>query len=188
MKTIFIRVALPVLISAMLFSCEKKDNEPSDGSGNLKIGNQSYSLTSGTIWNYGEDDSFDENYEGYELSLSLYSNGLSENGWDNYVGSGLYLTCEIYSASRDAFVEEEYEFRSYILNSFPAGTFTYSGYGRFNDSDENDYSWNDITAGTITINKEGDTYTVSINCANASGEEVSGTYTGKLSYGYPPSE
>lgn len=185
MRNLFLRAALPVLISALFVSCEKKDDDSSNnGSGDLKIGNQSYELTSGSIWNYGEDNS----YEGFELSVSLYSSGLTETERDNFAGAGLYVIFNIYSSSKDAFIEGEYKFRSYISGSFDAGTFAYPGYGRYNSQDENDYSWYDITAGTITIDKNGDTYSVTIKCTNAAGEEVNGSYTGKLSYGDVPQD
>ena len=190
MKHLIKHAALVILTGALLFSCEKKDNEI-EITGNLNIGNQTYQLTSGSLWNYGQAESSYDGYEGFELGLTLASKGLSlitgDEGWQDVAGEGFYFDCIIYSASKDAFIEGEYEFRSNYSGSFPTGTFAFSGYGEYSDKDEK-YTWNDITAGTITIEKNGDIYTITIDCADGEGNEVSGEYTGKLTYHYPPAE
>ncbi|SMO60454.1 hypothetical protein SAMN06265379_103280 [Saccharicrinis carchari] len=177
-----------VMMSILLVSCSDDDNKVTSKN-YFKVGDKEYDLSAGIIDNYGTDDGYG-GYDGYNTDLALYSNGFSlqkdeYNEWD-LVGKGHFIFFELFSSTGEKFDDGDYNFSEAEPN--PIGTFNYADYSISLDS-EKEYSeaeegeiWIDIVGGKVNIAKNGDVYTITIDCINDKGEKVSGFYRGKLRY------
>lgn len=173
------------LVSSLLSSCDKDDNDNGDTSKNyLKVGDTEYVLFKGAMENYGTNDNEDEewNYDGYNIDLSLASEGISittnSYGEMNYSGSGQLLYFEMFSSKGNEFDSREYTFSS--ANNFPIGTFNDGEYSlAYTDDDD---EWIEITSGEITISKSGSEYSITIACTDENDKSVTGFFKGSLQY------
>ena len=169
----------------MLMSCDKDEDEIIPDSNFFKVGDKEYSLSDkGFITNFGAMEN-----GGYNTDLTLYSEGLTlvtndENDRSYFDGKGHLFQFEMCSSSGT-----DLDTREYVVpdsEDFPVGSFI----GYYSINYEYDYenftSSSDAEGMTITgkvnITKDGNDYTIIIDCKNEKGIDVTGFYSGPLDY------
>ena len=169
-----------ILLSLIIFAGCKKDSKESTFNNYIKYDGKTYDLDKGLIENWGQ---WDED-EAYNLDLYLISSGITliESGddWDIASGKGHGIYFEMYASSSTQLDNGTYDYDAW---GWEAGTFDYGwvsiNYDVALDDAEIDQ---DIEGGTVTINKSGDTYEITINCTDEDGKSVTGYYKGTLKY------
>ncbi len=174
-----------VLIISLAFAgCKKDKKAPSNF---FKIGNKNYSISSGTLENYGVDtDTADFwEYSGYNLDLAFFSKDLvletTQQGYLNVSGTGQIIYFEIFSANASSLEEGDFIYDA-SNGPFEVQTFDYSDYALEWDDQKQDNNWTKITGGKITSKKTGSSYEITINCTDENGNDVTGVYKGPLQY------
>lgn len=169
------------LASSMFISCDKDDDD--NEKNHFTSGGKEYALTQGAFENYGLTDTADYEHDGYNLDLFLFSDGFTistdSDGEMDVTGTGQYLYFELFTSKGSEFDSREYTFNDSV--PYPVGTFDY---GEFNlnyseDIDDNEI---EITSGKVTISKDGDMYSISIDCVDENKNAVTGFYKGSLKY------
>lgn len=167
-KALF-KIALILLGFGLVFSsCSKDDDE---GSGSFTYKDKKYTLSQGTIEAYGYWDA-----GVYNLDLYLYS---SDFDLEDRTGTGEYLYFNMFSNKNTDLTAGTYTYD--YLSEVP---FTFD-YGKaYLDFNMNSYSGTVVSMydGDVTISKSGSTYTINIDCEDASGEKIVGTYKGSIDY------
>mgnify|MGYP001290992573 CR=1 FL=1 len=158
-----------------LFACS---NESVDEGENNNNDDQN---TSGYTWGIIEDDGYVTNSGNYVLWLNLYSDGIE---WDcpdgEGSGSGKIMYFEMFTSNSGIFDEGTYNYSSSFgeMGTWDLGEYTNNA----SAANPDDTNWVELTSGTVTIAKDGSTYSISWDCATSSGFGVSGSYTGSLEY------
>ncbi len=166
-------------VGSLLISCDKDKDNDSSGS-YMKIGDTEYSLSQGTIENYGADTGY---YDGYNLDLYLFSDGFTvttdEEGDMAVSGSGNVIYFETFSSQSDAFDNGDYV---YDTINYTVKTFDYGDFCLDCSAESDNNNWIEMTGGTVNIQKSGDTYSITINCTSEDGTKIEGFYEGSLLY------
>ena len=183
MKKTIKLLALSLLTITLCVSCSKNDTlEPESY---FKVGNTKYELSAGSINNYGTS----KWYNGYKTHLLLTSKGLKDEGGGDVSGKGHLVEFNMFSTAGKALDNADYESSNPKPNAIgiaepnAIGTFDF-GYYLISYNTENDHVDADdaIVDGKITVSRNGNDYTIVINCTSEEGEKVTGFYKGKLQY------
>jgi hypothetical protein len=181
MKTINITIIATVLISLLIASCEKeKETEEIKKTNHLKIGETEYTLSSGALENYGQDEA--GIYDVYNTDLTLFSDGITITNEDGELvvsGSGQIIYFEMFSST-----ETSLDIGTYNLNiqPFSLKTFDYADYMIGWNQTVDDDDWTEIASGEVTVNKNSNEYEITINCTDENGQKLTGFFKGTLSY------
>jgi len=187
MKSLTGMFASVFFVSAMCLSCSKDDDKNSSAKNYFKVKDKSYSISAGSLENYGMDtDTTDDwEYEGYNVDLALFSTGLrletSEKGYLNVYGTGQVLYFEILTTAGHTLDEISYSFDA-SDGTFKPGTFDIASYSLAWDDEKDNNYWTEIVSGTLEVSKEGNTYELKVDCVDESGFEVTGYFKGPLQY------
>lgn len=171
-----------LVVSTVLISCKKDDDNEKETKNFLKIGETEYDLSAGILENYGTGDK--GWYNGYNTDLTLYSKGLSmELDGNDYgmVGKGHLIYFEMFSTAGNVLDNKEYTFTS--ADVCPIGTFDEADYVINFDYENFVFeSYADIENGKVTVSVKGSEYSITINCTDKKGKKVTGFYKGTLRY------
>lgn len=179
-----------LLVGSMLVSCEKKDDNDNGSESKTNyfmVGSDEYTLSAGVLENYGEATDTDWEYDGYNIDLTLVSNGISvsldSDGFIEAAGTGHLLYFEMFTTGAEQLDNGEFV---YDENSLAIKTFDYADYALNYNVDSEDESeeekWVEIVSGKVTVNKTGANYSIDIDCKDDSGKVIKGNYTGTLLY------
>lgn len=172
MKEKLFKAILILLTLGLIFQgCSEDDGGQYTNSNEFSYDGSSYSLSKGAIIKYVS------NKKGgpFQLDLCLASSNVN---FDSLTGTGNFIYFEMFSTLNTALTSGEY---------FPAETsetFTFDSaaiFINYNLTTEEGTSVG-ITNGSVTISNNGSSYTVTINCEDANGKKVSGSYTGALQF------
>ncbi|MCG8699993.1 MAG: hypothetical protein MI922_18200 [Bacteroidales bacterium] len=170
------------LASTMFISCDKDDDDENEKN-HFTSGGKEYTLTQGAFENYGLTDTADLKHDGYNLDLVLLSDGFTIStdsvGDMDITGTGQYIYFELFTSKGTEFDSREYTYSESI--PYPIGTFDYSEFN-LNYSEDIDDNEIEITSGKVTISKDGDMYSISIDCIDENNNAVTGFYKGTLKY------
>ncbi len=170
-----------ILLGLIIFAGCKKDKKESTLNNYLKYEGTMYPISKGYLENWGKwSDEGDNN-----LDLTLVSDGINvvEVGGeiDEWTGTGNGIRFWMYSTSSTRLDDGNYVYDELITEQ--AGTFEW---GEFvvNYSMENEEGDVDqyIEGGTVTVEKSGDIYEITINCTDEDGIAVTGYFKGTLKY------
>jgi hypothetical protein len=166
-----------MLFLGLLYSCEKnneKDNSDKSSQNQVTYDNREYLLHKGFIEHYREN----------LFALNILSSGLDIDSdgdfFNSIIGNGYAVYFEIYTDNFDSISNGTYNFD--IDESGEEFTF---GFGKVvlnwdvSEPYSDDY---DLANGSIQIEKEDDTYTISWQGKGENGIIISGYYKGALEY------
>jgi len=165
--------AILILLTFGLISqgCSEDDGGQYTNSNEFSYDGSSYSLSKGAIIKYVSNKKSGP----FQLDLCLASSNVN---FDSLTGTGNFIYFEMFSTLSTALTSGEY---------FPAETgetFTFDSaaiFINYNLTSEEGTSVG-LTNGSVTIFNNGSSYTVTINCQDANGKKVSGSYTGALQF------
>ncbi len=174
-KNLFKMALVAVLSAGMLLSgCSKDDDDDTKGSFSYK----------------GVEAKFSDGamaYFGYNMKKGEETFGLSVNLWSAGVdllketGTGSFISFDFISTSSTELPSGKY---TYNGSAKVTGAFTFNqgtAYVNYNVEKE-EGTEGEIYSGTVTIEKNGSTYKLIIDCEDAKGEKITGTYEGGLKY------
>jgi hypothetical protein len=165
-----------LVLSLILVSC-KKDKDKDTVSNYFKVNETTYKMSEGILENWGTSES----YEGYNLDLTLISDGISIDADDNWSGSGKAIYFEMYSTSSTYLPSGAYD---YDDETSPSPTFSFDWSFYVLDlvlPDEG--TMHEIISGTVTIVRDGSTYEITITgCEDGSGNTITAHFSGTLTY------
>jgi len=177
------------LISTLLISCDKDDDNQTEimddvnieTENYLKIGDDECVLSGGVLANGGIDDG-DNEYIGYETFICFYSEGLSlQIEEEKFLGKGNTISFNMFSTTGTNLDNGDYHFTS--TEPYPIGTIGYGDYTiNTNISVCTDDDHKDIASGTVSVSKNSDEYTITINGTSKNGKTITGFYKGTLLY------
>ncbi len=175
----FIKSFIVFLILGFAFSACQKDDDIEPGN-NFLFNGKSFELSQAFLVDHGQVGQG----LGYWMELFLLSPGIKvhEAGGsiDSTSGKGEFLYFEIFSTVGGALGEGEYVFDP--NETYKSKTFDYSiAIFNSNPSKRPEES-SQITAGKVTIVKQGTDYSLTFDCAVADGTRITGTYKGPLKY------
>ncbi|WP_341226473.1 hypothetical protein [uncultured Arcticibacterium sp.] len=163
--------------SVLLFSCSKSDSddvEPATKNA-FVISDQEFALDAGLIENYGETDE-----DVYDFDITLYSSSVTvveEDGeYYELAGEGNAVYLDFSSSSASDLTPGTYSYSE----GYEAGTFAVGvaiSNANFASGIGTDYF---VESGSVTVDKDGDTYTITFDVTLDSGEKMTGSYTGVL--------
>jgi len=157
-----------------LFACS---NESADDENNNDDQNTS-GFDQGILAYYGNDEISSGNYN---FDIFLFSDEIEMTcGDDEATGSGKVLYFEMFTSNSSGLDEGTYNYSNNfgVLGTWDIGE--YCTNCNPDNTDASNYYW--LTSGTVTIAKDGSTYSISWDCATSSGFEINGSYTGPLEY------
>jgi len=156
-----------MLLSVSFFSCEKDDdvsNDENETTNPVKFNDQSFSWNDyAELWYYTDDQYYDMNL--FTGSLRVDYGGLT--------GSGDWLVIEFYTTTPGTLIAGDYT----VSDSEDEGTCTvdlsldYDTYGEYPTTGSSAY----FISGIVTLKGSGDTYTVTFDVTDDSGNELKGT-------------
>ncbi len=164
------RILLFFVSVTLVLSCSKEE-EPTIRMDFTYDGN-TYALAKTFIEDWGVNG--DNQSRDYDLLVTSSSITYNSNS-SSYSGIGDVVYLDLNSASTTEFIPGNFVWSSTRgPNTIVDGAV---GIG-INTESFTGGTVEEFTAGTVTVTKEGDNYTVSFNCTTASGKEVSGSWTG----------
>ncbi len=168
-------LAMALVITA---SCKKDDDDDNGQKNHLKYDGTEYNLGQGFLENYGlVDESI------YNLDLILLSSSITiyetQGEIDSASGSGAIIYFEMYTSSATVLEAGTYQ---YDESSMDAMSFDYADFALDFDVETEEGEWIEITAGTVTVSKDGNTYTITFDCTAEGGKKVTGSFKGTLKY------
>ena len=174
MKSNFIRIVFISICFSLLFTgCKKDDN--SGPTNHLNYSGSKHELTKGYLQNYGEEFSGDV----YNFDLILCSSGITVTE-DAGSGVGNFLYFDMYSSSATELTAGSYTFST--SGSYTPSTFD-EGEAGINYDIANEIGTRlSFVGGTVVIEKTGNIYTITIDCALPTAAKVTGYYKGELIY------
>jgi hypothetical protein len=183
MKKLFATLFGVFFLSAIMIGCSKDGDDGGDivtpgGTGNENT-DVTFNLKSGMLENFGLYGTGGR----YELDLTLVTESLvlPDDETGNVTGQGRAIYFYMISSNKNYLDNGTYTLSTtadYPLNTFFLGEYTLD----LNANSSDVTNWIEITSGTVTVLRNGDTYNISINCKNAKGKTVTGTYIGTLKY------
>lgn len=166
-------------VGTILSACDKsEENDSTSISNHLKIGDNEYALSGGILEDYGADE-FGQ-YEGYNIDLSLLSDGFTMNGDGSISGSGTIIYFEMFSESETGLASGEYVYDG--TSPYPTESFDYGDYSEDFSVNESNATYVDIASGTVTVVREGSSYEITIACVDENGKAITGFYSGSLEF------
>jgi len=174
---------LLAFMSLAVVSCNKDDDNNDDGNnpsgtvvGQFSFDGTNYNLRSGTIEDYGTDGNNISNFD-----ITLFDKNLNFQN-DDFAFEG-DLVNELYF---EIFTEE--------ANKIPNGTYTFSSTDNaagtfstssslildYNFTTDEEGTYIDFTAGTITVIQNGPVYELEFTLTTSGGKTVTGDYEGAL--------
>lgn len=174
MKKLNFRILLSLFVISTLFvGCSDDEDTPKNY---FSYNGVTTNITAGLLENFGVTDQ-----PTYNFDITLYK-GLSYNQTSGLMGTGDLIYFELFSSSATELVPGTYTYdalETTNANTFDAGLIA-MGFEVANETaDEIIY----IASGTITVKKDGSTYTIDIDCTSSDGKKISGYYKGSLAYG-----
>ena len=171
-----------IIASSLLISCDKGNDNDIPQRNHLKIRGTEYVLSKGIYENYGLmiDDLLQ--HDGYNLDLTLVSEGFTIStdsfGYADVSGSGQAIYFVMFSSKGDEFDSRDYTFSS--SEPHPIGTFDdSSAWGIITSVGSAEAT---IKSGKVTISKGSSEYSITIDCISENGEAVTGFFKGSLQY------
>lgn len=188
------------LFTASLFLISCSDDDSSEDN-NISFDGTEYDLSQGFVLHY-DDDIYDvDTLCFYELSLfsSDFEITYDEDDYpDEITGEGQAIFFEINSSTSDDIALGTYTYFNYdsytdynsdtssdkatYSYSDMAGTFSYSLAYSYANTETQEFDYSEIEDGTLTISKNGDSYTLSFDLTGEDGVNVTGYYSGSLEY------
>lgn len=168
-KIVFFSISCSILLTG----CSKDDD--SGPSNYLTYSGIKYELSKGYLENYGEawvDDV-------YNFDLTLCSSGITVTE-DAHSGVGNFFYFEMYSSSATELTPGTYTFSS--SGDETPSTFDEGLAGVNYDIANEIGTYLEFVGGTVIIEKTGNIYTITIDCALPSAAKVTGSYKGELIY------
>ena len=192
MKKVEKLLSVICLVSLLLVSCsiaDKHTEEIETYTDNfLKVGTVVYELSAGVFENHGADLN-NKTQEGYRTDLMLYSNGLTlqKNENDAYLfsGKGNAIHFKMFSSNGKELDNGEYIFSTtapYQVKTFDYGHFSINldfDYNAFHTVESEDICI--IVDGKVGVTRNGNEYTIIIECTCHNGYKVTGYYKGEVS-------
>lgn len=168
---------LEVLCIFFLFvSCEK-DNTSSSNNSSLNnyilAGDTEYKIWKSHLENEGERPKY---HEGYETILNLYSNSYYEDGGN---GLDIYISFTMYTETGFKLENGTYSFNN--NKPYPTGSFSEGEYEECTGMQDECSDDVEISSGIIVVSESGGSYSITIDCTDENGKEITGSYKGKLS-------
>jgi hypothetical protein len=169
---------LTIAVATLIYSCQddKMDsgNNQPDSNGVISYDDLSFTVTQGIIEEYGETS------EGsYNFDLTLFTEDLVYD-WNinDFRGQGSLIYFEAYSADSMDFSQGTYTFKVDGNEPFDIsdGLVLYS----YIPAADSLIREGDITSGGFSIQKNGDEYTIQVDCNTAAGDPIKGQYVGSL--------
>ena len=185
MKHLLKMTAGTLVICLAIMACKKDDKKTPKNY--FKIGDKTYAVANASLQNWGMDIDTTDSwvYDGYNVNMSLFSNGLTlettSNGHLNLLGRGQILFFELYSSSGTRLDNGVYTFDT-SSGPYQVGTFDYSDYSLSWDATSSNNVWTYVSSGEITINSNGPDYELTIDCIDKHGAKVTGHYAGTFQY------
>ena len=174
MKSNFIKIAFFSICCSLLFTGCNKDDD-SGPTNHLNYSGIKHELTKGYLENYGRD--FYGNV--YNFDLILCSSGINVTE-DSHSGVGNFFRFIMYSSSATELTPGTYTFSS-SGDDIPS-TFDEGLAGVDYDIANEIGTYLEFVGGTVVIEKIGNIYTITIDCALPTAAKVTGYYKGELIY------
>lgn len=173
LKTAFVAL---LAISIFIISC--KDDEEPEKSNQMTIAGVEYELSYGVIENYGIWSSV----EAHNFDVTLLSSGFTvhevNEEIDSISGIGNGISFELFSSDSTDLAVGEYVYDANEEGN--AGTFIYAGAVTNYNIETGEGPEYDITGGKVTVNQNGSTYELSIDCTTDDNKTITGYYKGGL--------
>ena len=190
MKSLIKNIVGLLLILSQI-SCGKDSDEPKSSGNYLKVENIEYDLSGGIFLNFGTQDHNSWSFNGYNIDLTLYSDGITlqtdEDGLPNLVGIGHGIFFEMFSSTGTGLDAREYYFSSTVpclIGTFDSGRYAVNADAEFNpEIDTGDtVEHSQFLNGRVSVTRNGDEYQFSIDCLAENGKRITGYYSGSLQY------
>lgn len=177
-------LVLSLICVTFIRCCEREEdyNPPTQETNVLKIGKEEYKLTGGVLINNGQDPSSEEDklYEGYELNLLLYSEGVTIYPNGEGEGTGTIITFATFS-STDTHLDNATYTMATAVPPYEEGMF-FAGYQQDWSEEKEDEDALMIRAGSLTVSRRDKEYKITFDCKDINGKTVTGSYAGSLLY------
>lgn len=167
-------ITVLLLLCLTILSCRNDDETQKNF---LKIGSTEYKITDGLLENYGTST----NYQGNNVDLTLFTEGttLAVNGGTvSVTGNGMAIYFESFTTAKTYLDNGDFVYTT--TSPYPVKSFDYASYADIANGTPG--SWKPITAGKFNVNRNGDTYEITINTTDNSGNAITGYYKGSLKY------
>lgn len=163
--------ALIAVLGLSISSCSSDDDNGGTAS-EFNYQGTSYSLSSGILESYGGTNP-------YNFDITLLSSGLMINSTGDIEGTGDLIYLEMWSDDQTTLKEGTY---TYSSQSAADLTFT-NATAAINCSaqTQNCETTLDLVGGSVELSRNGQTWVLDFNLSTATGETVSGQYSGAIS-------
>ncbi len=164
------------LISITFTGCSGNDDDTNFLPNILKIGDDEYKLAGGILINKGQDPNTGEGklYDGHEVNLVLYSEGLTVDTNGESKGVGTTITFAAFSSTGTHLDNTTYTMIT-AVSPYYVGMF----FGRHENINEDALM---IQAGSLNVERTNNEYRITFNCKDISGKTVTGSFSGLLLY------
>jgi hypothetical protein len=179
----FLKATLGLFTASLfLISCNNDDSSNDDSStdNNISFDGTEYDLSQGYVLHYDDDM---DSLSFYQLTLysSSFEITYDDDAYiDDITGEGQTLSFEINSSTSDDIALGTYTYSAH--NSSTAGTFSYATASTYSNFETDELNSSEITDGTLTISKNGSSYTLSFDLTDEDGVSVTGYYSGLVEY------
>ena len=171
---------LPVVLVCLIALAGCKKDDKTSGKNFVKHDGTEYAIDKGYLENWGQWSTDGDN----NIDLTLLSEGVTivevNNELDDLAGTGHRATFWMYSTGTTALNSQVYSYDDYATEQ--NGTFEL---GKLNV----DYNFDSgsgltyyVNNGTVTVEKDGATYKITIDCVDENGKKFTGSYEGTLGY------
>jgi hypothetical protein len=163
-----------LVLSLALTGCKKDKDKVSNY---LKVNGTTYALVEGVL----ENDGTSESWEGYNLYLTLLSDGFTVDENDDWTGSGKAILFELFSTSATSLPSGNYDYDDVTS---PSPTFSFDGgFYVLNLVIPSGGTMVDLVSGTLTVVKDGSSYDITLkNCEDEDGNTITAHFAGTLQY------
>jgi hypothetical protein len=172
-----IKIFTGILVLSLALAGCKKDKDKGV-SNYFKVNGTTYALAEGVLENEGTSES----YEGYNLYLTLLSNGFTVDENDDWTGSGKVILFELYSISATSLPSGNYDFDD-VTSPSPTFSFDWGMYALDLVLSPPSGTGVDLVSGTLTVVKDGSSYDITLkNCEDEDGNTITAHFAGTLQY------
>lgn len=171
------KISTLFLASVLLFGCSKSDDDDVEPAANNSfiINDQEYALDAGLIENYGETD-----LDVYDFDITLYSSAVTvveEDGeYYELAGEGNALYFDFASSTESDLAPGTYTYS----DAYEVGTFAVGAAVADADFGSESGTGYFVESGTVTVEKDGDTYKITFDVTLDTGDNMTGSYSGLL--------
>lgn len=175
----FMKTLFTFLFATLILLGCKKDDDVAPGN-SFSFNGQNFEISQAILFDRGLVGTG----LGHWMELFVLSSGIkvhdASGDYDSTSGNGQFLYFEIFSPSGGALAEGSYVFDP--RGTYKSNTFDFS-IAIFNSNlSKAAKESSEITAGKVTVTKQGTDYRIIFDCAIADGTRISGTYKGPLKY------